>query len=134
MGRHWFPEKNVCAVFGIRQPIRNRSIDLSIKCEEQNSYLLALETNAEYEWLKTNLIDIQTNDIWLGGTDHVTEGRWTWIHNNSPWSVTYWAAGEPNDSKGTLNCAIQKQNDGLWYDRSCGEAHAYVCEHAQSNS
>ncbi|KAJ7324380.1 hypothetical protein JRQ81_017400 [Phrynocephalus forsythii] len=40
---------------------------------------------------------------------------------------TNWAAGEPNNTDGTKDCA-EIDNEGKWHAASCGQDHLVVCE------
>jgi hypothetical protein len=65
--------------------------------------------------------------VWLGGSDAAVDGDFRWW-DGSPLSFVGWAPNQPDDGAGS-DC-IEKRNDGngLWYDRRCSDALAFVCE------
>jgi hypothetical protein len=65
--------------------------------------------------------------VWLGGSDTAVDGDFRWW-DSSPLSFVGWAPNQPDDGAGS-DC-IEKRNDGngLWYDRRCTDALAFVCE------
>jgi hypothetical protein len=63
---------------------------------------------------------------WIGLTDSAAEGSWVWVSGSALGSAS-WAEGEPNDSGGIEDCA-ELRTDGLWNDRDCASALAYICE------
>lgn len=64
-------------------------------------------------------------DAWIGYSDQLVEGTWTWSSGGSA-TYTSWAAGEPNDSGGIEDCAHMYLG-GLWNDASCTDGRPYVC-------
>ena len=65
--------------------------------------------------------------VWLGGTDVVVEGTWTWV-DGAPFVYTNWASGEPNSD--AFDCVEQIGNDpATWNEDDCNAPEAYVCEH-----
>ena len=75
-------------------------------------------------------------DAWLGGSDSVTEGTWTWTTGEA-WSYTHWNPGEPNNS-GNEDYLAGWQNQGAWNDctESCynGLVSSYVVEYSPTTS
>ena len=85
---------------------------------------------------------IGMTDAFIGASDRVAEGSFTWLGNAADpvtVGVTYsnWRAGEPNNANGMFeeDCAIiEGDQDGTWDDRPCAPppagagAYAYVCQ------
>ena len=66
---------------------------------------------------------------WIGGTDAVTEGTFTWT-DGTAWSFTKWMnANQPNNggTDGNQDCVIIRE-DGTWDDVDCATQRSYVCE------
>ena len=96
--------------------------------------VLASVQSANENQLITGLLG--TNVAFLGGTDEVTEGMFTW-EDGSAVVLTNWNAMEPNNGLGMYeeDCiVISGANAGKWDDRPCAPgaaiagAYAFVCE------
>ncbi len=60
--------------------------------------------------------------------DQLSEGRWSWVSGSSS-TYTNWASGEPNDSDGDEDCAINNHNYGTsWNDIDCDNTYPFICE------
>jgi len=90
---------------------------------------------------------VGNNDVFLGGTDMVTEGTWLWT-DNTPIALTgttpfqNWRSGEPNNGAGghEEDCLVlegSKNPAGTWDDRPCAPEggtttagkYGYVCQY-----
>jgi hypothetical protein len=90
--------------------------------------------------------DTATIEAWIGASDAVSEGVWTWVVDAQPfWSggvdgtaapdaYVNWNATEPNGGA-TTNCARilprsfgSMNPDAPWADLACGELRGAVCE------
>ncbi|XP_052774875.1 perlucin-like [Mya arenaria] len=103
-------------------------------CETHKATLVIIETNAE------NLFVIDfarrlyktdrrpTNSFWIGATDTVTEGLWTWYTDDSPLNFTGWAPTEP-DNKVDQDCVLLGgPYNYLWDDDHCSLTASFICE------
>lgn len=70
--------------------------------ERRGGHLATVVSAREWEDMKSVLGDsIKGKNLWLGGTDEGTEGRWRWV-TGELWKFDYWRTNEPsNDSLGT---------------------------------
>lgn len=79
--------------------------------------------------LPTDLLNAP--DVWLGGSDQVSEMTWTWV-TNEPFVFDNWRAGEPNDGNSDTvaeDCMVLEADmSGTWDDRGCGSTRPYICE------
>jgi hypothetical protein len=83
---------------------------------------------------------------WLGGSDNVEEGNWTWAKDGQTFwlgasaeeggaapedAYSNWASGEPS-ADADADCSIiygtQGDRDGLWADERCASAAVAICE------
>ena len=69
---------------------------------------------------------------WIGGNDLEEEGIWKWA-DCTPWNVTFWAEGEPNNA-GDEHCLQQVFNfpgnnhlDLKWNDSPCSREIGFLC-------
>lgn len=62
--------------------------------------------------------------VWLGATDSAQEGTYRWL-DNTPFSYTAWAAGNPNDS-GSEDCLVSTATG--WIDERCTNLFNFICE------
>ncbi len=84
--------------------------DAATLCDQQPwMHLARVDDEQERDFLEQHF----TGDVWIGGSDALTEGQWLWLDNADPfWSgdstgsavdgrYEDWASSEPNDSAGT---------------------------------
>jgi GH25 family lysozyme M1 (1,4-beta-N-acetylmuramidase)/uncharacterized protein YraI len=101
--------------------------DAKSDCEAQGGHLLTITSEGENDFIKT-LAD--SNKIWLGLTDEVSEGTWKWITGEDI-LYTNWYPGEPNDY-GSGEDYVEMYIDGRWNDigppQFPSTTRYYVCE------
>ncbi len=68
-----------------------------------------------------------TEYAWMAGNDIDVEGAWGW-ETGEPMVYVNWRDGEPNNSNNEDCMVIEGINMGLWDDRSCDSAYAFICE------
>jgi hypothetical protein len=65
---------------------------------------------------------------WIGLTDEIIEGAWTWYKASSIASFTDWGAGQPNEGS-VANCAaIWAGFKYQWVDEACTHLFKPLCE------
>ena len=71
---------------------------------------------------------------WIGGTDAVTEGTFTWT-DGAAWSFTKWKSNAPNNggTDGNQDC-VHMTAEGEWDDVACSTLRSYVCEKQEKSS
>ena len=70
-------------------------------------------------------------DYWMGASDLVVEGIWTWTNTGTPLSFTDWCPGQPNDYHGHEDCAtigLRHNCHFKWQDDYCTGKHLPLCE------
>lgn len=103
--------------------------DAQKSCEQVGYSLVTVNDSAEEAWLKQQM---PWRSVWLGYSDSSVEGRWVW-EDGAP-TYTNWRPGEPNNSLGNEDCAVNNSiatstgPAGLWNDIPCTDLAAYVCE------
>ena len=68
---------------------------------------------------------------WVGLSDTVHEGKWTWVDGTDLAGADFWKTGEPNDSDDGEDCAEAARsgrNKG-WNDVPCSTKLPWVCEY-----
>merc|ERR1712142_255894 len=83
-------------------------------------------------------VDVQINDVWLGGHDETTEGTWVWVNGksikSSPQGTGRWAAYDPDD-RGGQDCMVGNwKTRGQWDDQACSRKHPFICEYDLSGA
>jgi hypothetical protein len=64
-------------------------------------------------------------DVWIGLSDLVEEGQFSWTGGQSPgWST--WGEGQPNEGGAGQDC-VRLQVDGSWNDTDCGMKYPALC-------
>merc|ERR1719158_352443 len=86
-------------------------------CESLGGNLASLHNQEEFNFVQ-NLISY-SDRIWIGGSDVVHEGTWTWS-DGSDWDYENWLSDQPDDTP-DQNCAVI---DGAgWRDLGCTESY-----------
>ncbi len=94
-------------------------------CAGLGGYLATVTTQAENDWIQDNITN-GVRAIWVGGTDAVVEGTWSWINGES-WHYTNWGSGEPNGGT-SANCLRINYTNGQWDDGMGSFQSSYLCE------
>jgi hypothetical protein len=100
--------------------------------QSMGGYLATLTDSAENQWVVANSGIGSVNSAWIGGSDAVSEGTWTWITGET-WSYTNWNSGEPNNSGDEDSLAMYgyaTPYPGTWNDAPVGYTNVpgYVVE------
>lgn len=107
------------------------------ECQRQSGYLVAMENEEEWEFLKFKVQDVtfqsHNGDRWYIGLWNVSD-KWCWITSNDSCiegkvGSSRWSMGEPNnfDSEG----CVEMMNKGLYNNVKCyqkTETTGYICE------
>ena len=105
----------------------------SVACTALGGHLAvptSVAENALILPLPTDLLN--SPDVWLGGSDQVSEMTWQWV-SGEPFVFDLWRAGEPNDGASDTvaeDCMVLEADtaEGTWDDRPCGRSYPYLCE------
>ncbi|XP_078336321.1 C-type lectin domain family 7 member A-like isoform X2 [Crassostrea virginica] len=103
-------------------------------CDFLGAKLLAIESSAENEFIKSELTALTVNHsgsdkdlppkYWTSGTDFQTPGTWLW-GKDVPFGFSSWAGGQPM----THHClAIDPQNQYTWVAEDCERSTNFICE------
>jgi hypothetical protein len=110
------------------------------ECSQRGMHLVRIEDAAENQWIR----DLATREgyngaIWIGANDRRVEGSWQWTDGAEFWRgrvggmavgglYSNWASNQPNNANGNEDCVSMYQNTASWYDETCSNEHAYLCE------
>jgi hypothetical protein len=104
----------------------------SVACTALGGHLATSTSAAENALilpLPTDLLN--SPDVWLGGSDQISEMTWLWV-TSEPFVFDNWRAGEPNDGNSpdvAEDCMVLEADmSGTWDDRPCGRLLPYICE------
>jgi lectin-like protein len=126
------PVTGACYVFFATPMIRDaaRSACRGLGATTRLASIQSASENA----LITNLVG--TADVFLGGSDEVTEGVFVW-DDGTPVQLTNWNTGEPNNGAGQFeeDCIqLLGSRGGVWNDIPCAPppvnlgSYPFVCE------
>jgi hypothetical protein len=97
-------------------------------CAGAGYYLATIDSAAEEAFLNDQQGRKGLVNWWIGYSDTVTEGWWTWIGTQSSTFYSNWAPGEPNND-GNQDCAIDRYNGtDQWDDEYCSKSNPFICE------
>ena len=75
-----------------------RWVEAKAEAETRGGHLATITSPEEWSWIVAAIgTSILQENLWIGGTDSVKEGEWTWV-TGEPFSFTRWHPGEPNNS------------------------------------
>jgi hypothetical protein len=77
--------------------------------------LVTIDGPAENEFVRANLADVISNDIWIGLSDVGAEGAFAWSDGSSS-AFRNFASGEPNNFGGNENYVEMNATTGQWND------------------
>merc|ERR1719474_486498 len=103
----------------------------------RNSNLASVTSDAIHQYVLEGMKKRGLDFVWLGGTDKVKEGTWSWI-DGSPFEFTNWSRGEPNNWKIEIyepdeDCMHMDrlgrlgQDRGKWNDLRCDTKLHFLC-------
>jgi hypothetical protein len=94
--------------------------------ENRGGHMATVTSSAE----RDKVMSVQSGTVWLGGTDSVSEGRWTWI-TGEYWGSAFWSSAEPNNANGAED-ALEMRLNGRWNDLSGSATHNYILERSSN--
>ena len=68
------------------------------QCQDIFGHLASVTSDTIHQYVLEGMKKRGLDFVWLGGTDKVKEGTWSWI-DGSPFEFTNWSRGEPNNWK-----------------------------------
>ena len=94
-------------------------------CISKGGHLASVASHFHWHRLQSFIenLGLNTQSIWLGGTDEAEEGEWVWT-DGSKWSEEYWNPTEPTNSS-HQNCLDSWKS--VWYDDSCQSPFMSIC-------
>ncbi|XP_048238332.1 perlucin-like [Haliotis rufescens] len=71
----------------------------------------------------------QSQQVWIGAYDTVTEGDFRWVGSKEKLNFTDWSAGEPNSQTDDENCVeMSVILNYQWNDDTCTVKKQFICE------
>ncbi|KAH3858352.1 low affinity immunoglobulin epsilon Fc receptor-like [Dreissena polymorpha] len=102
-------------------------------CSDIGGYLVEINSEEENAFIKQTFFTTRYTEIYLGGSDEITEGNWKWVYSGDriplrdQGGFQKWQAWEPNNA-GQLEHCVMMRRFGEWNDVECNLKFAYVCE------
>ncbi|XP_042349931.1 C-type lectin domain family 4 member M-like isoform X2 [Plectropomus leopardus] len=95
-------------------------------CIAKGADLVIINSREEQEFVRGLLRTDE--DAWIGLTDSLKEGTWTWV-DGTPVTTAFWQQNQPNNYKGNQDCgeAVHKSS-GQWNDMICSYEQMFICE------
>jgi hypothetical protein len=121
-----FTNPNNCYIF-----VANKSefINAEGYCRQQGGHLASVTNAFDNMFLSSKaslyFLDSTDSDFWIGGTNELTPGIWSWIDGTS-FTYTDWAQGQPANAT-ALNCAASSITTSLWSAFDCFKTKPFAC-------
>ncbi|XP_052704213.1 perlucin-like isoform X1 [Crassostrea angulata] len=110
----------------------------SIYCHAIQAELVSIETKDEDTFLHNFLQNHGSNfdppRFWVGGSDLLQEGEWTWTKTGSvigSQGFSHWGPGQPDNGVEHLDehcLELEAGHHWLWNDDDCEEFKHFICE------
>ncbi|XP_048746638.1 perlucin-like [Ostrea edulis] len=109
----------------------------SIYCHAIKAELVSIETQAEDIFLRGFLQNEGSKydppRFWVGGSDLLQEGEWTWTKTGSlvgSQGFSHWGPGQPdNGSHSDEHCMeLESGHNWAWNDDDCEDTKHFICE------
>ena len=102
----------------------------AIYCMGEGSYLVEIDTDDEYDFVKNDLLsDHSEESFWIGATYNVIEEKFQYEVSGQQVQSHYWMFGEPNGMRKEECVGMMVDFVGLGlYDRICSLNDYFVCE------
>ena len=99
-------------------------------CENRNSYLIEITTDAEREFAHELVSITSRNMFWIGATDtDIEDGLFVYRHSRQRIPDNYWREGQPDNFNGIQHCFYMMVYDDLeLLDGTCSYPSYFVCE------
>ncbi|XP_048743979.2 CD209 antigen-like protein E isoform X1 [Ostrea edulis] len=129
----WTPYINLCYRYSNTKLSWD---DAKTACEDQNAYLVQLETAEETSWLLTTmlpnveLVNPFDHPTWVGATDREVEGTFKWIVGYGDITSLPWYGGQPDNAHGGQDC-LTVMRSAQFDDFMCAHGLVFVCEKQQ---
>jgi hypothetical protein len=101
-------------------------------CEADGAHLATIDNVPEHSVLHTLGTGAAVTEVWIGYTDHVTEGTFRWVSvgglDPSTDKCFFGTAGPVNSAED--DCVVQESANacGDWFVRDCSLTRPYICE------
>ena len=104
-------------------------------CRKEGGHLASVHSNTTFNFVLEGMNRTGLKMAWLGANDLEVEGTWKWV-DCSPWNVTFWAQGEPNNGVAAANehCLHHvfsfpplKILNHKWNDVQCSKKQGFLC-------
>lgn len=100
-------------------------------CSRVNGFLIRIDSQAEYNWIVTELnkIPVSAAYVWLAAIRSNGLFVWRGVNGNDiPISTSFWSSGEPSGPADVADCAGIYINNALWDDIRCTGLYQFVCK------
>ena len=107
--------------------------DADAFCRGMGYQLITIDDAPESDFVWSTARPQRNDDWWIGLNDIGMENTFVWS-SGSPADYRRWARNQPNNNMGAQDCVSidngsqSYEEESNWGDRSCLEAHPFVCE------
>jgi len=127
-------------MFCYAQGQRRNWLAAETECENRGMHLAEVDDAVENAFIRRVMRSVGFDgNVWLGGSDQASEGRWVWTDGTQFWvggangsrvggNYTNWSIGQPNAGHIDADCNDMAQGVDTWHDEQCGLLQAFMCE------
>jgi hypothetical protein len=110
------------------------------ECQSRGMHLVRVDDAEENAFIRKTALGVNFDgNIWLGGSDAETEGKWVWIDGTHFWTgendgvpvggnYTNWKPNQPNTENGREDCTEIGAGEETWHDEECSFRQAFMCQ------
>ncbi|XP_041372176.1 galactose-specific lectin nattectin-like [Gigantopelta aegis] len=122
---YWTPHEESCYI--IPQLMQTWTASMSL-CQFYGGYLAEVTSQSENNFIVQFIEQshVKESQLWIGGSDMLAEGHWTWTDRGDLLQYQPWASNEPDDLAGQHCLAVSEH--GEWDDDTCSAHRHGVCE------
>ena len=127
----WLHSGTKCLKF-FSTPVTFDNARKSCKCDNAGE-LVSITDEARNTLVKQ--LAAGAEKTWIGGTDVITEGTFTWT-DGTAWSSTFskWKSNAPNNGGTSGQDCVHITPEGEWDDVACSTERAFVCEKEEKST
>ncbi|XP_041372434.1 lectin-like [Gigantopelta aegis] len=123
---YWTPHSDYCYIV---PQIAQSWTDMMALCKAVDGELADITSTDENDYVAQLAKENHPSggEVWIGGTDSMSEGNWMWIGSGDAMVYRKWGSNQPDNSGGSEHC-LGMRTSGDWNDDDCSRHNRGVCK------